>query len=101
MVTLPTFQKLWGQVNGTLAAGQQYTLAVMSKWEGRPIGATKSIIITELGNYGGKDPFLSYILLGGAGLTLLMITVFTCFYFRKLHKVNIYSKEFVLKRNYS
>ena len=88
-------------MQGNLAAGHEYTLAVKSNWEGKSIGATKSIIITELGNYGGKDPFLANILLGAALVSLVCICAFVAFYFRKLHGIEIYSKEFALQCKYS
>ncbi|KAI8910861.1 CDC50/LEM3 family [Gorgonomyces haynaldii] len=59
---LPQFRKLWGKGSGNLQPGV-YQIQIKDNWDCLRFKGTKSVIFSEVGFLGSKDPFLGYALL--------------------------------------
>lgn len=69
---LPTFRKLYGKIDKSLKKGDKLIFEVESNFEVDSFGGSKSIVISNLGEFGGKNSFLgiSYIVVGSISLLL-------------------------------
>lgn len=69
---LPTFRKLYGKIHDSLKKGDILTFQVVANFEVDSFGGSKSIVISNLGEFGGKNSFLgiSYIVVGSISLLL-------------------------------
>lgn len=54
---LPTFRKLYGSINGTFESGQKLVIDVIANYEVGSFDAKKGLVISTLGNFGGKNIF--------------------------------------------
>ena len=93
METFPTFVKLWGHVEGTLFAGQKYLVEVENNFNVTKFNGKKYIYISEVNAFGGSSRFLSYIFFGYSALCIVLILVYTVFFFLKVKGKDIYSTE--------
>ena len=61
----PTFRKLWGRIDQTLAKGD-YSVMASSNWPTSGFGGEKRFILTQTNALGGKNNFLAacYIIIG-------------------------------------
>jgi hypothetical protein len=69
---LPTFRKLYGKIDKSLKKGDMLTFQISANFEVDSFGGSKSIVISNLGEFGGKNSFLgiSYIVVGSVSLLL-------------------------------
>lgn len=54
---LPTFRKLYGSINGTFESGQKLVIDVIANYEVGSFDAKKGLVISTLGDFGGKNIF--------------------------------------------
>jgi len=75
---LPKFRKLYGKISGDFKDGDQLVFNVAANYEVDSFSASKSLLISNLGEFGGRNPFLgvAYIVVGSISLmfALLFIT---------------------------
>lgn len=69
---LPTFRKLYGKVNGKFYKGDELVFNITANYEVASYGASKALIITNLGGYGGQNPYsgIAYIVSGVLAMSL-------------------------------
>jgi hypothetical protein len=67
---LPRFRKLYGKVEGDFKEGSRLTFLVQANYEVASFDASKSIVISTIGEFGGKNPYLgvAYIVVGALSL---------------------------------
>lgn len=67
---LPTFRKLYGKIDSDFKSGDVIVFNITANYEVNSFDATKSLLISNLGNYGGKNTFLGqvYITIGSFSL---------------------------------
>jgi hypothetical protein len=82
---LPTFRKLYGKIDYDFKSGDEITISITNNFEVQSFDGTKSIILTTVGNYGGKNPFpgVAFIITGAIcfflGVFLLIKNVYVKF----------------------
>ncbi len=54
---MPTFRKLYGKINHNFKKGDTLVFDITANYETSSFKATKSIVLTKLGDYGGKNEF--------------------------------------------
>ncbi len=54
---LPTFRKLYGSINGTFNSGDKLVINIVANYEVGSFDAKKSLVISTLGSFGGKNIF--------------------------------------------
>jgi hypothetical protein len=101
MESFADFRKLYGSINGTLKKGVTYEITVQDNFDGPSLGTKKYIFLTELGMFGGKNFVLAGIFIGAACLIFLILCVFFCCYFRKLHRKNRENEAFIASLSYN
>ena len=77
MVTLSTFDKLYGVINGTLQKSQTYKLRIQNKFDVETLGGKKSLVIRTVNNFGGENDFLPmfFILASAVSFGLLLLFI--------------------------
>eukprot|EP01034_Spumella_vulgaris_P030134 gene30134-37298_t len=62
----PKFRKLYGVIDGNFKKGQSLTFQVNATYEVSSYGASKSLLLSTQGQFGGANPFIgvSYIVVG-------------------------------------
>lgn len=72
----PTFRKLWGKINAPLMKGN-YTLIVDYNYDEKTYGGKKSLVISSLNAFGGKNDFLgiSYLVVGSVCIVIAVVWV--------------------------
>ena len=63
-------------------AKKPYTITLLDNFDGPSIGTQKSIVLTEIGFFGGRNLMLAYFFFGAAGVIALVICFYFIFYFR-------------------
>ena len=94
------FKKLYGQIDGKLEAGKTYEISVEDNYNIAKIGTEKYIFLSEMGIFGGRNFVLAGIFFGTALILALILLFFFCCYFRKLHKKNRDSEDFINSLTY-
>lgn len=63
---LPNFRKLYGRINQDLNIGDQLQFRIFQNFDVSEFDGSKSIVISTVGEFGGKNPFLgiAYIVVG-------------------------------------
>jgi hypothetical protein len=63
---LPNFRKLYGRIDGDFSTGDRLSFEVIANYEVRSFDGTKALVITQNGEFGGRNPYLgvSYIVVG-------------------------------------
>ncbi len=63
---LPTFRKLYGVIDGDFKKGDTLAFQVTANYEVDSFSGSKSLLISTLGQFGGKNPYLgiAYIVVG-------------------------------------
>jgi len=69
---LPYFRKLYGKIDTDVAAGDTMTFSIATNFEVSSFGGSKSLVLTTLAEFGGKNIALgsSYIVIGSISLFL-------------------------------
>ncbi len=72
---LPTFRKLYGKIHGNFKEGDKLTFKVSANFEVNSFDGSKSIVISTVGDFGGKNSFLgvAYIVVGSVSLLLALL----------------------------
>ena len=67
---LPTFRKLYGRIEGPFKKGDSLEFSVQSAFIVESFGGTKALVVSNLSDLGGKNPYLgvSYIVVGSLSL---------------------------------
>lgn len=62
----PTFRKLYGKIEGNFKAGDSLVFNVVANYEVDSFDAEKSLLISTLGSYGGRNDFIGqmYVTVG-------------------------------------
>jgi hypothetical protein len=72
---LPNFRKLWGRIDQDLAPGT-YSMEIVSNWPVTSFEGTKSWVISNTNEFGGKNTFLSICYMVSGSLCILIGVVF-------------------------
>jgi len=69
---LPTFRKLYGRIHSDLKKGDTLKFSIDSNFDVDSFDGSKGLVISNLGQFGGKNSFLgiSYIVVGSISLML-------------------------------
>jgi len=72
---LPTFRKLYGRINSNFKQNEQITFRISNNFEVLSFDGKKSIVISTIGSFGGKNSFLgiAYIVVGSVCLLLTVL----------------------------
>jgi len=72
---LPRFRKLYGVIHSDFKSGDSLSFAVENNFEVTSFDGSKSLVISTLGSFGGKNSFLgiSYIVVGSVSLLLAIL----------------------------
>jgi hypothetical protein len=67
---LPSFRKLYGIIDGDFKKGDVLRFNVLANYDVSSFDGTKSIVISTVGEFGGKNPYLgvAYIVVGSLSL---------------------------------
>jgi hypothetical protein len=67
---LPTFRKLYGKIHSDFGKGDQLIFQVKANFEVGSFDGTKSLVLSTVGELGGKNPYLgvAYIVVGSVAL---------------------------------
>ena len=74
---LPTFRKLYGIIPGPFKKGDVLLFSVNPRYEVKSFGGTKALIVSTVGQFGGKNVYLGagYVVVGGLSLLLAIMFV--------------------------
>lgn len=74
---LPYFRKLYGKIDTDIVAGDSMTFDVATNFEVSSFGGSKTLVLTTLAEFGGKNVALgrSYIIMGSVSLFIGMLFV--------------------------
>jgi len=72
---LPTFRKLYGKIKSNFKSGDVLTFQVSNNFEVNSFNGKKSLVISTLGQFGGKNSFLgiAYVVVGSVSLLLTLL----------------------------
>ena len=72
---LPTFRKPYGTIAGPFKKGESLTFLVRPTYDVKSFGGTKTLIISTVGQFGGKNLYLGagYVVVGGLSLLLAIM----------------------------
>jgi len=67
---LPNFRKLYGKINFDLRPGDSLTFQIVQNFDVSEFDGTKSLVLSTVGAFGGKNPYLgvAYIVVGSLSL---------------------------------
>eukprot|EP01042_Synura_sphagnicola_P002939 gene2939-3599_t len=80
---LSNFRKLYGRIHSDFDKGDTITFRISNNFEVNSFDGTKSIVISTLGQFGGKNSFLgvSYIVVGAVSIMLAIVFILKAQYF--------------------
>jgi len=72
---LPTFRKPYGTIPGPFKKGEVLTFYVLPTYDVKSFSGTKTLIISTIGQFGGKNLYLGagYVVVGGLSLLLAIM----------------------------
>lgn len=100
METLPSFQKLYGRIDGTLKQNVKYKIKIKSNFNSTSIDTNKLVIFAEIGNFGSRNDVLAWVLIGSSVFLCLVVTVFVVLYVSRVYGRVVDSDEYILKLNF-
>ena len=65
--------------------GQTYELKLKDNFPSHELDSRKYIVITEMGNFGGKNEFMAWTLIGTGLVSIVLIVVFLTLFMCKLY----------------
>jgi len=67
---IPTFRKLYGRISGPFKKGDVLVFGIQANYEVASYSATKSLVISTVGELGGRNPYLgtAYVVVGALSL---------------------------------
>lgn len=77
--SLPTFRKLYGRISGPFTSGQTIIFDIVANYEVKSFGGTKSLLLSSVGSFGGKNRFIGEMLLS-SGVIFLIFGVLVAVY---------------------
>lgn len=74
---LPRFRKLYGKIDSDFEKGDQLSFNIVANYEVSSFDGSKSIVISTLGEFGGRNPYLgvAYIVVGSVSLLFALLFV--------------------------
>ncbi|KAJ1400127.1 CDC50/LEM3 family [Ochromonadaceae sp. CCMP2298] len=74
---LPKFRKLYGEINRSFKKGDTLTFSVTANFEVDSFDGSKSLLISNLGEFGGRNPYMgvAYIVVGFISLMFALLFV--------------------------
>jgi len=74
---LPQFRKLYGKIDSDFKKGDTLAFTVVANYEVSSFDGSKSIVISTLGEFGGRNPYLgvAYIVVGSVSLLFALLFV--------------------------
>lgn len=84
---LPKFRKLYGKNTKDVMKKGTYEIQVFMKYDIHQYGGRKSLVITTVGNLGGKNSFLGFTYIIMSVLCVLLGIIFTARHFYKPRKL--------------
>ena len=93
MESFPSFIKLWGHIDTTLKAGQNYTVYISNNFDVSGFNGAKYVYFSEVNAFGGTNKFLGIAFLAMAGVVVFIMLIFIILYFVRLQGKDIYSTE--------
>ena len=93
MESFPNFIKLWGHIDTTLTAGNNYTIYVENNFDVSGFDGKKSIYLSEVDTFGGTNKFLGIAFLAMAGVVVFIMIIFSLLYCIRPQSKDLYSTE--------
>jgi len=74
---LPQFRKLYGKIDSDFEKGDQLSFKLVANYEVSSFDGSKSIVISTLGEFGGRNPYLgvAYIVVGSVSLLFALLFI--------------------------
>lgn len=74
---LPSFRKLYGKIDADLKSGNQLVFTVLANFEVDTFAGTKSLVISTVNEFGGRNPYIgiAYITVGCISLLFALLFV--------------------------
>lgn len=74
---LPQFRKLYGKIDSDFEKGDLLSFNVVANFEVSSFDGSKSIVISTLGEFGGRNPYLgvAYIVVGSVSLLFALLFI--------------------------
>ena len=79
---LPNFRKLWGRIDGTLAAGE-YILNINNVYDVNGFSGNKYFVLSTTNALGGKNYFLAIFYIVVGSLCLVFAIIFLVAFLKK------------------
>lgn len=69
---LPTFRKLYGRMAGPFSKGNVLVINIVANYDVSKFKGTKSLVLTSLGSFGGKNTYLGLLFMISGSIFLAM-----------------------------
>lgn len=86
---------MYGRVKGTLKKGHTYELKIVDNFDAFSIGSRKYVVLTEIGNFGGKNEFMAWLLIGTGLVSVVLIVVFLALFMSKHYGKRLDNDDYI------